>query len=256
MAGNAQKTPFARTLNQFAERKVLGAIQQLGAGLPAKVAAVSGSIVTVSFSLTNVPYTLPNVTCTLAGSIYARAPTQVGDLGVVLSADAYIGSVTGLGGGSGDMTLRANLSSLIFFPVGNKNWPASDDPNAYVIYGPDGVILRDSAKKNIFTLTPSEVTLQMTDGSCVITVPAGQTFTLNGNGIVNGNWQINGGLALEGNITAADGISPYAGDIKTTGDVIAKVGASQVGLSTHAHTQPNDSHGDTEQPTASPTPGT
>lgn len=47
------------------------------------------------------------------------------------------------------------------------------------------------------------------------------------------------------------------GDLHVTGAVIAGYGGGdQVGLQTHRHTQPNDSHGDTEVPTNAPTAGT
>lgn len=137
---NAQKTPYARKLNQFAEKKVLNALQTLGKSLPCYVIAVDGSIVTVRFEI-ETPFTLPDVTCPLFGPSYIRYPTQVNDKGIVISADYYIGSVTGLGGNVGDLSPRANLSALIFLPVANKNWTPSENPDALVMTGPDGVIL-------------------------------------------------------------------------------------------------------------------
>jgi hypothetical protein len=160
MASNAQKTPLARTLNQFAERKVIGAISLLGRALPAKVTAVSGSIVTVAFQVNAAPYTLPSVTVPLAGPEYSRPPTQRGDLGVVFPADAYLGGVSGLGGGVADLKMRANLSSLVFFPIGNKGWGESDDPNSFVIWGPDGVILRTGNKSVTLTLSSSGIAIK------------------------------------------------------------------------------------------------
>lgn len=145
MTGNAQKTHYARTINKFAEQKVLDAIQITGKSLPCRVEFVSGSIVTVSFLL-NSSFTLPRVTCPMFGPEYIRYPTQVGDLGVVLSSDYYIGCVSGLGGGqTADLVQRANLSTLIFLPIANtgasttQNWPAnpSGDPNALTLYGKD-----------------------------------------------------------------------------------------------------------------------
>lgn len=48
-----------------------------------------------------------------------------------------------------------------------------------------------------------------------------------------------------------------SGNLRVSGEVYSNYGLSnQNGLSTHTHTQPNDSHGDTEQPTSAPTPGT
>lgn len=47
------------------------------------------------------------------------------------------------------------------------------------------------------------------------------------------------------------------GDFHATGAIIAGFGTvGQVGMTTHTHTQPQDSHGDSEQPTNAPTAGT
>jgi hypothetical protein len=146
-ATNAQKTPLARSLESFANRKVMGQLARLGMALPAQVTAVEGSIVTVSFLLASTaPYTLSNVTMPIDGPEWARAPTQIGDLGVCRPASVYIGGVSGLGGGVADLSQRAPLATLTFFPIGNANWSPSDNPNAWVLYGPDGVILRTQDK--------------------------------------------------------------------------------------------------------------
>lgn len=262
-----QKTPLARTLNQFAERKVRGVIALTGQSLPASVVTVvSSGIVTVKFELVDVPYTLPNLTCPIFGPEYVRYPIQPGCLGFVVPADAYLGGVSGLGGGSADLKPRANLSTLVFFPIGNKNWSQTDDPNKLVLYGPDGVVIRDLAKKNTLTVGSTEVTLDLTAGSLVITVPNGQNVTINGAAIVNipsgetaqvnGNLAVSGNLELGGLLEGVDGAG-YGGDIKTAGAMIAGFGTGdQVGLQTHTHTQGVDSHGDTEEPTDSPTAGT
>lgn len=157
MTNNAQKTPYARAINQFAEQKVLDAIQTLGKALPCHVVAIAGSIVTVQFDITNTPFTLPNVTCPMFGPEYIRYPTQVGDLGVVISADCYIGGVSGLGGGVADLSLQSNLSTLIFFPIANANWSTTDNADALVLYGPDGVIIRPTDKSNILTVDTTNV---------------------------------------------------------------------------------------------------
>lgn len=72
---------------------------------------------------------------------------------------------------------------------------------------------------------------------------------------------------LNGNVVSMDSggiaVTPKGGqpvtingDLHVTGEVTAKFGGSSVTLSGHKHTQPNDSHGDVEQPTAAPTAGT
>ena len=163
MPDNSQKTALARTLNQFAERKVRGAIDLFGKALPASVVAVvSSGIVTVKFEIaktTNSPYTLPNVTVPLFGPEYIRYPIQAGCMGVVFPSDAYLGGVSGLGGGVADLSLRGNLSTLVFFPIGNSGWSASDDPNALVLYGPDGVIIRNLAGTSKITTNADGVTV-------------------------------------------------------------------------------------------------
>ncbi len=72
---------------------------------------------------------------------------------------------------------------------------------------------------------------------------------------INCNTRMNGNPQISGHIQSETG-GTYAGDLVTAGEVIAKSGVGQVGLSTHSHHQPADSHGDTEGPTAAPTGGT
>lgn len=152
---SVHKTPGSRTLPLFVDAMIRKHIDKLGMALPCQVTAVDGSIVTVSFQLSDAQ--LPQVTLPHFGPQYIRYPTQVGDLGVCFPADAYLGGVTGLGTGQASLIRRANLSTLVFFPVGNKNWAAPTDPNAIELYGPNGAILKDSAGHTIVTLTPSGV---------------------------------------------------------------------------------------------------
>ena len=220
-AGNQQKTPLARSLEQFANRKVHSALDLLGQSLPCTVAAVIGSgIVKVNFELKNVPFTLPQITVPILGFEYVRMPIQTGCKGMVISADAYLGGMSGLGGGTADLTFRPNLANLVFVPLGNSGWSAADDPNAVVIYGPNGVILRDSDSKVVLTLSPTANTLNL---------PAGVPLTITGNVVIDGNLQLSGAIQSQTGAT-------YAGDIQTAGNVVAGVGgADQVGLKTHGH---------------------
>jgi hypothetical protein len=169
MFDNAQKIWMGRSLNQLALNKALEVIHQQGRALPCSVTAVSGSIVTVKFEVNAGKYTLPQVTVPVFGPEYIRYPTQVGDKGIVLPADTYIGNVTGLGGGTPSLSLPGNLSALVFLPVANKNWSATDDPNAIVLYGPDGGILRTVDKT-------SKVNVSKT--GTAITVPAGKSVSI------------------------------------------------------------------------------
>ena len=174
-SSNAQKTPLARALNATAQRRALDAIAVTGRALPAHVVAVSGSIVTVAFDVSG-PWTIPNVTCPIQGPEYIRMPTRVGDKGCVFPADASLGGNSGLGSGLATIpSLPANLSAVVFFPFGNSTWTATDDPNAVVIYGPNGAIIRDTGGNSKVTVTPSLITLEAT------------TINLNGTVMINGH---------------------------------------------------------------------
>jgi len=173
MADNAQKTHLGLSLNKFAEQKAQAQIQKLGKALPCSVVSVAGPIVTVAFEVVS-EYTLPNVTVPIFGPEYIRYPTQIGDLGVVFPADVYIGGVSGLGGGVADMSQPGNLSALIFFPIGNKNWSATDNINAVVVYGPDGVVLRDEGKTSTVTITPGNISM----------AAGGHTVVISSSGVV------------------------------------------------------------------------
>ncbi len=154
------KIPLARTLPTLIETIVYQQIEQLGKALPGTVKTVSGSIVGVNFEVqgdNGLPLTLPVVKMPLFGPEYIRYPVQVGDKGVCFPCDVYIGQMTGLGTGSAVMRREPNLTNLVFFPVGNANWSIVDT-QAVTIYGPNGVVLRDSKSQSIFTLTPSNIT--------------------------------------------------------------------------------------------------
>lgn len=244
MANDAQKLWLQQTLNLFGQKKAVEAIQQLGRSLPCSVSAIPVAgvpVVTVQFEVMAAPFTLPKVTVPIAGFEYIRFPVQVGCRGFVMAADAYLGGVTGIGGGQAQFGVQpGNLSALVFVPLGNAGWEPSDEPEKVVIYGPDGVVIR-SPNKN--------VKVTVTNTGVVVDVPVGTAMTVNGKLIVVGD------LNIGGSIKAADG-SVYAGNLVTSGNVIALSGPSQVGLATHTHTQPNDSHGDTEQATNAPSGGT
>jgi hypothetical protein len=168
MLRNAQKTPLAISLGNATQSKIQDAVSLLGKTLPAEVVSVNGAIVTVSLLIRS-SFTLPQITVPLAGSEYFRAPIQPGCTGIVLPASVYIGGVTGLGGGVADSSLPGNLSALVFLPLGSKNFSTTDDPNAAVVYGPDGSIIRTADKSSAVTVNASGTTIK---------VPLGKTLTI------------------------------------------------------------------------------
>ena len=145
--------------------------------MPCSVTAVNGSIVTVKFEVNAGNFTIPQVTIPYFGPQYIRYPTQIGDMGVVFPCDVYINNVTGLGSGSvPSLSQPANLSALVFFPVGNKNWSAPTDPNSLELYGPDGVILRNQSNTVTFILTGSRVVVKGSGSALALVTQAFETL--------------------------------------------------------------------------------
>lgn len=141
MAGDPQKTPAVQTLNAFGDQKVVEHIERLGQGLPCHVTKVTGQIVTVAFDIAETGATLPSVTIPIATWKYDWEPVQIGDQGFTTVATARLGGVSGLGGGTADLSQPANLTALVFVPIANKSWTVPN-VNQRVVQGPEGVLLR------------------------------------------------------------------------------------------------------------------
>ena len=216
MADNALKTHLGIALDQTARQRANDAIQQNGKELPVHVTKIEGQIVTVAFDVKS-PYNLQEVSVPIDTSVMDWMPVQVGDKGIVRSADVYLGGVSGLGGGTADLFRRSNLSMLVFHPISNKAWTPPGGAQ-------DDRIVRNNSKGS--------------GGVMLVALDA------------NGNVKTKAYVNNSGTMT-------ITGDLHVTGAVIAGYGGSdQVGLQTHRHPQPNDSAGDVEHDTNAPTPGT
>ena len=149
------KNPLSSSLNRVAVKRASDAIAKTGRALPCTVVAVvSSGIVTVNFEVDASPATLGNVTIPIEYPEYLRYPIQVGDKGMTVPADTLLGGLTGLGAGTPKANVApANLSGLSFVFLGSTGWSATDDAQASVLYGPNGVILRDTAKTHTLTLS-------------------------------------------------------------------------------------------------------
>lgn len=189
MAENYGKLWLQKSSNQIAVTRAQQAIKSLGRALPCRVTAVNGAIVTVAFEVNAAPWTLPEITIPKAESQWIRMPTQVGDKGVTMPADVYLGGVSGLGGGVASMVQRGNLSALVFVPVSNSS-SGPDDPNAAQVCGPNGAIIRTTTgttssivtDKTGTTITFGETTL--TVNAAGVTIKVGEeTFTLSTSGV-------------------------------------------------------------------------
>lgn len=198
MSNNALKTPIGAALNDLAKNKADAAIASLGRSWPCSVSKViSSGIVEVSFEVNTAPFTVPKIQVPIAGSEYIRYPIQLKDKGFVVAASVYLGGITGLGSGLPDLTLPGNLSALVFVWLGSTEWSLTDDPNAVVIYGPNGLVARDTDANCVLTVASSGATVTGPTGdldvagnlsagsgiTCTFTTPTGQTVTVQ-NGII------------------------------------------------------------------------
>lgn len=226
MSNNAQKTPIPRSLNQIAENRALSAIQKLGKALPCSVLSKVGSIITVQFEIQS-GFTLPSVTIPMFGPEYIRYPIQRGDLGMVIPADARLGGVSGLGGGIADLSLPANLTALVFLPISNTAW-SSVDPDAVTIYGPNGVVLRNTASNTVMTLTPAGISVIADD---FFTIECGGTsFTMN----ADGTYQLSGNT---GTLQATTNLDIVDADAHTSPSIMNIAWTALVTwLNSHTHT--------------------
>jgi hypothetical protein len=182
MAENYAKLAVQKNANQVAVNRAQQAIQNTGRALPCRVVKVSGATVTVAFELNSAPWTLPQITIPKAESPWIRMPTQVGDKGVTMPGDAYLGGVSGLGGGTATLARPGNLSALVFVPVSNKSSPPIDQ-NAAQVQGPNGAIIRTTegatssvvTDQNGTTITFGSVSLVINASGITMTA-GGQTF--------------------------------------------------------------------------------
>lgn len=214
MNDDGAKLWLQNSLNQVAIRRATDAIRRLGMALPCRVVAVSGSIVTVSFEVTST-LTLPEITIPKAEGQWVRSPTQVGDLGMTVAADAYLGGVSGLGGGTADMTRPANLSALVWVPVAAKGFPAAPNLDAVYVNGPAGVVAQDTGGTNVLTL----------DDAGTLTITSKTKIVLNAPVI-----QLNGEIA-QGGYNGGSGTVTIQGPVTVVNDLTA----NGISLDSHVH---------------------
>jgi hypothetical protein len=162
-----QKLPLSRTLPLLVQRKAAEEIIKRGQSLPCHVVAVDGAIVTVAFDVAP-PVVLPQAQMPVAMCEYIQFPVQVNDVGVAVHMTAYIGAASGLGTGAATLTLQANLSTLVFLPLGNLNWPAiAGGGGAVVLNAPQVVHTGNASVQNGVTgsfTTPTGQTVDVQDG--------------------------------------------------------------------------------------------
>lgn len=138
---DSQKFSLQESLARIAQARAESAIFQTGKSLPAVVVSVADYLVTVKINVLDI-YNFPLLTVPIAASAYTKEPIQPGDSGILIACDASIASASGQGSVS-DLTRPANLSSLIFQPIGSKSFTGYD-PLTYYATGIKDVMLRNA----------------------------------------------------------------------------------------------------------------
>jgi hypothetical protein len=158
-----------QNLNKHATAKAVEAIQQTGRALPCSVTAVNGSLVTVKIEATAPCYTLagepstvsfPPLTLPKAESQWLRAPVQVGDVGMVVPADTFLGGISGQGSGTANLaTEYGNLTTLVWIPVAAVSFGVTPDANKAWVNGPNGSVVSDTEQTVVSVYDHTEQTV-------------------------------------------------------------------------------------------------
>jgi hypothetical protein len=135
---NVQKISFVNQQHNFVRTKVQDGIQNTPRAVPCHVSKIlPNDFVEVTIDATG-PWTLPKVQIPQAFSKYSREPTQVGDKGYIVPNDYFLGGESGQDGSTASFYQRGNLTTGVFHPISNKNFPVRDHNQFLVTGGPSG----------------------------------------------------------------------------------------------------------------------
>jgi len=177
-------------LQNIARRAVHIVMDMLGKALPCHVTAVAGQIVTVAFDLPQgAPWILPEITIPKAEGPWINSPTQVGDVGLTVPADVYLGGISGIGGGLATWRRPGNLDALVWVPVAKKSAQIPNQ-NAALVQGPDGWIAQTTQGSTPCSIVGNQQGITLTYGSTQIVMNSdsiqfsagGKTVTLDSGG--------------------------------------------------------------------------
>ncbi len=141
------KHPFSYRMELWAARKTNDLQESQPKAMPCHVVKVEKDFIHVQFDTSNQIFTLPTVKMTQGFSRFGREPTQVGDKGMAVPNDYYLGGNTAYAGGNASFYPRGNLSTLSFQPVANLNAPKRDYDQHHETGGPNGWIVKTMEKQ-------------------------------------------------------------------------------------------------------------
>ncbi|SAL55638.1 hypothetical protein AWB69_05976 [Caballeronia udeis] len=235
------RTPLVSTLPVGVRTQIGDAMQLLGKALPCHVTSVAGPLITVAFDLAPSVWTLPQITVPLFGPEYVRYPIQPKDKGYVIPVACPVGFSSGQASSYPDMSQPGNLEALYFQPIGNAKWQAVDGQSV-VIYGPNGVTIRDTNSGAVIVLHPNEITV--TIGACVTTI-TGSTITMNAPTSITLQAP---NIVLDGNLTQGTSGAGYPATLQGPVTVVNDVTAAGTSVHTHKHSGVTTGGGDTGAP--------
>ncbi|MGX7001943.1 phage baseplate protein [Caballeronia sp. KNU42] len=235
------RTPLVSTLPVGVRTQIGDAMQLLGKALPCHVISATGSLITVAFDIAPSVWTLPQITVPLFGPEYVRYPIQPKDKGYVVPVACPVGFTSGQASSPPDLSQPGNLEALYFQPIGNAHWQAVDG-QAVVIYGPNGVTLRDTNSGATIVLHPTTITAtigstSITMNGSAISMSAPTSITLTAPNIV-----------LDGEMTQGTNAGGYPATIQGPVTVIHEVTANGIPVSSHLHGGVQTGSGDTGTP--------
>ena len=147
--------------------------------IPVTVTKVDGETITVKADMQG-NYTIPEIEIPQSYSAWIRQPTQVGDKGLALASDFYLGGQSDLGGGTSNFYPRGNLTSLTFIPVSQTNFPVIPhrNLNATLVTGPQGAVVQDSASNTVLTVDGQKMTYVDNKGNKVLVDTGSNTIKI------------------------------------------------------------------------------
>lgn len=171
MADYSKKLSFGQNIANVARYATDGVNAAYGWQLPCTVEEVDAikGFVTVNFEVVGTTLPLPKVTIPVMGWQWIRFPIQKGDAGVTVSIDTDTIFISEIASGKAGMTPSGNLGpTLMFLPIMQTSMEDSRDPDAVIIYGPNGVQLLDTDNTANVTVEPNKITMTVGDNTIVI----------------------------------------------------------------------------------------
>jgi len=190
MSDLSKKVIFAQNIGEIARHAISSESQSNGYQLPCRVARVitdeSGNtidgFVEIEFQVVGLSVPFPNIVVPVVGWRYLRFPIQVGDVGITITIDTDTQYISGIYDGIATINGSGNLGpTLAFLPIMNTRMENSDNPQAVVVVGPQGAIIRDDNSNSVVTISATGIRMQ--SGSAYIQINHNGSIDIEGTSV-------------------------------------------------------------------------